>query len=56
MPAAGREAVLREFRAAPRAVIANAKCLTEGVACGVGFRMVRGAKPSPNRRSGCDKS
>ena len=31
MPTARRNAVLKEFRNAKRAVISNAKCLTEGV-------------------------
>ncbi|NOS72040.1 MAG: hypothetical protein HOP33_19195, partial [Verrucomicrobia bacterium] len=31
MPTAKRERVMRDFRAAPRAVISNARCLTEGV-------------------------
>lgn len=31
MPMSERNGIMREFRAAPRAVISNAKCLTEGV-------------------------
>ena len=31
MPTAHRERLMRDFRAAPRAVMSNARCLTEGV-------------------------
>ena len=42
-------------RSARHAKPARASASQEGVACGVGFRMARGAPPSTRRRSGYDK-